>query len=159
MRDPKASWVRALRALTGNEQDDIRFNEVLARWEFMLTSADGVLRSQFWGYFDRPIDPLTGLHPFRELDDAGMVEVLENLKVSFVANPFDGAGTTRKEVQKRMNANHAEGQRRYKQAGEDFVDMTVDVGGRGSRLRGALVTGYGGSIVQRSRRQTEDATP
>ena len=32
MRVPKSSWVRALRTLTGNGSDDIRFNEALGRW-------------------------------------------------------------------------------------------------------------------------------
>jgi len=122
--------------LTANEQDDIRFNEVLGRWEFLLTSGDGVLRSQFWGYFARPIDPLTGLHPFRELDDDGMREALANLQSSFVGNPFDGTGTTRKEVLKRIKNNHDEGQRRYRQCGEDFATMAAE---RGHRLRGAPI--------------------
>ncbi len=160
MRIAKNSWVRALRDLTGNELDNIRFNEVLWRWEFVLMSADGISRSQFWCWFKNPLtgepikpDSLTGLQPFRELDDVTMREALENLTVSFVANTFDGAGTTEKEVLKRMNANHTEGQKRYKAAGEAFVDMTTTVAGRGARLRGAVATGYGGSIAQRSRRK------
>lgn len=124
-------------------------------------SADGIARSQFWCRFKDPVtgerilpEPLTGLQPFRELDDATMIEALDNLTVSFVANTFDGGGTTKKEVQKRIDANHAEGQRRYKAAGEAFVDMTTTVAGRGARLRGAVATGYGGSPAQRSRRKT-----
>ena len=134
-RTPKVSWVRALRALTGNELDDIRFNEALGRWEFLLTSADGVIRSQFWGWFDQPKDPFTGLHPARDLDDDGMRQALTGLECTFVGNAFDGAGTTKKEVQRRIDANHAEGQKRYTQSGEDFADMVND---RAKRLRGAL---------------------
>ena len=159
MREPKHSWVRALRALTGNEGDDIRFNEALGRWEFMLTSADGIIRSQFWCQFKNPLtgeqippDPFTGLAPFRELTDENMIEVLANLESTFVGNPYDGGGTTRKEVWKRIKENRAEGRKRWEQGGKDFADMTVNVGGRGARLRGAVSTGYSGTPGQRTRR-------
>lgn len=138
--------------LTGNEGDDIRFNEGLGRWEFVLMSADGIARSQFWGWFNRPVDPVSGLHPFRELDDDAMVAALRNLETTFVGNPFDGAGTTKKEVLKRMGENRTEGQRRWKQGGQDIADMTLNVAGRGHRLRGALVSGSMGSPGQRSRK-------
>ena len=155
MRQPKPSWVRALRALTGFEQDDIRYNETLSRWEFVLTCGDGVRRSQFWGVYKNPLngmpvkpDPMTGLHPFRELDDDAMRDALKNLESTFVANPFDGAGSTKKEVMKRIEENRAEGQRRYKQGGEDFADMVND---RAKRLRGAtsvrVLTDIGGETV------------
>ncbi len=156
MREPKTRWVLALRALTGNEGDDIRWNEALGRWEFVLISADGIQRSQFWGWYDQPKDPMSGLHPVRELDDDAMIEALRNLEVSFVANPFDGAGTTKKEVLKRIGENRAEGQRRWKQGGIDFADMTLNTAGRGHRLRGALVSGSMGSPAQRSRRRKLD---
>ncbi len=164
MRIAKHSWVRALRALTGNESDNIRFNEVLWRWEFQLTSADGITRSQFWCQFTNPLtgeriepDPFTGLQPFRELDDLTMVEALANLESTFVGNPHDGAGTTREQVQANIDQNRAEGLRRWKQGGKDFADMTVTVGGRGARLRGALATGYNGSPGQRTRRIVPDS--
>ena len=159
MREPKTTWVRALRALTGNEGDGIRFNEALGRWEFMLTSADGVIRSQFWCQFTNPLtgeriepDPHTGLQPFRELDDLTMVEALDNLRSTFVGNPHDGAGTTQKQVKANIDHNRAEGRRRWDQGGKDFADMTVNVGGRGARLRGAVSSGYSGTPGQRTRR-------
>ncbi len=159
MREPKPSWVRALRSLTGNGTDDIRFNEALGRWEFALTSADGVMRSQFWCQFKNPLtgepiepDPFTGLQPFRELDDDGMIEALANLESTFVGNPHDGAGTTYGEVSKRIEWNRDQGRAKWRQGGEDFVSMTTTTAGRGRRLRGALATGYGGSVGQRSRR-------
>lgn len=139
MREPKASWVQALRRLTGCETDDIRWNESVGRWEFILAGADGKPRSQFWGWFDQPVDPLTGLHPARELDDHGMREALRNLEKTFVGNPYDGAGTPKEEIMRRMKYNKAEGKRRYRQAGEDFADMAAE---RGHRLRGAAFTGW-----------------
>lgn len=135
MRTPKPSWVRALRALTGYERDDIRWNEALGRWEFLLTCADGVARSQFWGHFAQPVDPVSGLHPFRELDDAGMQEALRNLTRTFVGNPYDGAGTPRKEIERRQRFNETHRRAKYLEAGHLFADMVAE---RGKRLRGAV---------------------
>ena len=148
MREPKATWVRALRDLTGCEQDGIRWNEALGRWEFLLSGGDGVPRSQFWGWFNRPVDPVSGLHPFRELDDHGMIEALANLERTFVGNAFDGAGSTRKEVLRRMRYNKDQGRKRYQQAGADFVDMAAE---RGHRIRGAAWTGQGGTAAGQAR--------
>jgi hypothetical protein len=134
VREPKASWVRALRSLTGVETDDIRWNVALARWEFVMKGADGIPRSQFWGDFRHPVDPVTGLFPFRDLDDDGMREALANLTKTFVGNPHDGAGTTRAEVMGRHRRNKTEARRRYMAAGEQFADMAVE---RGRWLRGA----------------------
>jgi hypothetical protein len=152
VREPKASWVRALRDLTGHETDDIRWNEALGRWEFVMAGADGVPRSQFWGHFDRPVDRVTGMYPARELDDDGMREALANLAKTFVGNPYDGAGSTRAEVLRRYKWNKAEGKKRYVQAGQDFADMTLTVGGRGHRLRGATASHATGSVASRARR-------
>lgn len=106
-----------------------------------MAGADGVPRSQFWGQFYDPVtrepiepDPVTGLHPFRDLDDAAMREALANLAKTFVGNPYDGAGSTREEVRRRIEANKAESRRRYQAAGEAFADMAAE---RGHRLRGA----------------------
>ncbi len=160
MREPKIKWVKALRLLTGNEGDTVRWNEEVGRWEFVLMSADGVPRSQFWGQFYNPFtgepiepDPATGLVPFRDLDDESMTEALANLEKTFVGNTFDGAGSTKKEVLRRMKWNRAEGVRRWKQGGEDFATMAAE---RGHRIRGALLTGYGGTVDSRARRMIPD---
>lgn len=159
MRSAKTSWIRALRDLTGNEADNIRFNEELWRWEFRLTSADGIMRSQFWCQFKNPLtgelippDPYTGLAPFRELDDVTMVEALANLESTFVGNPHDGVGTTQKEVIRRHKYNQGLDKKRWRDGGQAFADMTCTVGGPGARIRGALATGYSGTPDQRIRR-------
>lgn len=141
-REPTPEWVAALKALCGAEAD-LRFNETAGRWEFILPSADGILRSQFWGRFWRPgkngeriplkPDPETGLHAFRELDDAGMAEALQNLERTFIGNPFDGAGTTRREIERRIAFNEEHRRRKYRAAGEAFADMVHE---RQYRLRG-----------------------
>ena len=149
MRQPKKKWVEALRALTGQESDDIRYNEDVSRWEFVLMSGDGIPRSQFWGRFDLPVDPVSGLHPYRSLDDASMLEALHNLQKTFVGNPYDGAGSTFKEVSKRLKWNKDESRKRYLQSGMDFADMAAE---RGHRLRGATMVGYGGTVAQAASR-------
>ena len=164
MRTPKHSWIRALRALTGNESDDIRFNEALGRWEFLLTSADGIMRSQFWCQFKNPLtgepippDPYTGLAPFRELDDVAMIEALANLESTFVGNGFEGAGTTQKEVIRRHKYNQARDKKRWRDGGQAFADMTCNVGGYGARLRGSLVSHSTGTPAQRANRRRKDS--
>jgi len=141
MREPQPSWIRRLRALTGQEHDTIRWNADVGRWEFVLTEADGVQRSQFWGWFRLPTtgqplapDPETGLYPFRELEGEGINEALANLERTFVGNPFDGAGSNRKEVIRRHRWNQHEKAKHYQRAGEAFADMAAE---RGHRLRGS----------------------
>lgn len=135
MREPKPEWVRALKLACGDDHD-LRWNEGLHRWEFVVPGADGVPRSQFWGRFDQPVDPVTGLHPFRDLDDAGMREAIGNLERTFVGNPFNGAGTTRREVIRRQRFNRDLQTSKYREAGELFADY---VSYHGSRLRGAPI--------------------
>ena len=54
---------------------------------------------------------------------------------TLVGKGFDGEGTTKKEVLKRIEVNRTAGQKLYKSHGEDFADMVND---RAKRLRGAL---------------------
>ena len=142
MRSPKPAWLAQLRRLEGCAEADIRWNTAVARWEIVLPSADGKPRSQFWGWFRDasgrriPPDPATGLHPFRDLDEAAMRELIANLERSYIGNPFDGAGTTRREVLRRYRYNRDLQQRKYREAGEAFADLAAE---RGRRLRGALL--------------------
>lgn len=139
-RTPKPEWLRQLRSLDGCAEADLRWNGTVGRWEFLLPSADGIRRSQFLGRFQdrqgRPLkpDPVTGLYPFRDLDDAVMREVIANLERTFVGNRFDGAGSTRREVQRRQAFNDAHRRSKYRQAGELFADLVSE---HGRQLRGA----------------------
>lgn len=137
----KPEWLARLRQI--DPQAELRFNHLVGRWEFRLTSADGVLRSQFFGQFywtraDGTRVPLTpdvesGLHPFRDLDDAAIEEVCANLESSFIGNRHDGVRSTREEVRRRHRANEALRAQRYRDAGELWVDMYFD---RLNRLKG-----------------------
>lgn len=136
MRTPRPEWIAALRRLEGCSDADIRWNESVGRWEFILAGADGVPRSQFYGRFDQPVDAQSGLYPFRELDDDGMREVLQNLERTYIANRFDGAGTTRREVGRRYRFNRELLQSKYREAGALFADLAAE---RGRRIRGATL--------------------
>lgn len=111
MRDVPARWLAQVRAVSTAEAD-LRFNEQVGRWEFRLLGADGQLHSQFYGWFHDPLtgqrltsDPVTGLLPFRELDDAGMREVCRNLAETALWNRHDGQGTTRRTILARQRYN------------------------------------------------------
>lgn len=143
MREAKPEWIAALRALEGCAEADIRWNMAVGRWEFILPSADGIPRSQFWGMFyhyehgervrSTP-DPVTGLYPFRDLGDAEMREAIQNLTETYIGNPFDGAGTTRREVMRRYRYNKQRLETSWRVRGEMFADMAAE---RGHRLRGS----------------------
>ena len=144
MRQPRPEWVKTIQDLCGAGAD-IRFNEAIHRWEFLIPCGDGVARSQFWGWFNQPIDVTTGLHPFRDLDDDGMRIAIQNLTTSFVGNRHDGAGTPRKEIESRMRFNRDLQESKYKEAGEAFADMAAE---RGHRIRGALLLPVTADITQ-----------
>lgn len=142
MREPRPEWVAALKATCGAESE-LRWNATVGRWEFLLLSADGLLRSQFWGWFFDPQtgvrlepDPVTGLLPFRDLDDDAMREALRNLERSFIGNRHDGAGTTRREMDNRLRFNRDHLRRKYQLAGEAFADMALE---RARRIRGGAL--------------------
>lgn len=116
-RPVPARWLAQLRAVSTADAD-LRFNEELGRWEFRLLGADGVLQSQFYGWFHDPVtgerlqsDPATGLLPFRELDDAGMREVCRNLVETAIWNRHDGQGTARRTILARQQFNAARRER------------------------------------------------
>jgi len=119
----KPEWIAALQALTGHETDTIRWNAHVSRYEFILTEADGVPRSQFWCQFDGERDPVTGMKPYRPLNDAEMQVALANLQRTFVANPFDGNGTVQREVGRRYFFNKRLQEQRYKERGEEYADF------------------------------------
>lgn len=143
MREVKPEWIAQLQALTGRETDTIRWNTLAQRYEFILASADGVPRSQFWCRFDAtrvehrhdPVtgrswtevvpdrDPVSGLLPYRDLNDAEMRVALANLERTFVGNPFDGNGTPAREVGRRYFFNKRLTEQRWKENGERLADF------------------------------------
>lgn len=97
MHNPPADFVARLKALCGADWD-VRYNNEVCRWEFLSTSAGGRRVSQFWGWYTNPLtgekiepDPVTGLVPFRDLDQSAQAEILKNLEESYIGNRADGA--------------------------------------------------------------------
>ena len=151
MREPKPEWVAALRSLTGQEGDTIRWNHAVHRWEFVLAGAGGQPQSQFWGQFHNPLtgerilpDPESGMYPFRELDDAGIQEALHNLTVTFVGNPHDGAGTVQRQALHRMRGNRAIRKGQVRDAADGFAEMVLE---RARRMRGGLQLTVPGTVA------------
>jgi len=122
----KPEWIAALQALTGHETDMIRWNGLVCRYEFVMAGADGIPRSQFWADFSKPKDPETGLQPYRALTDDTMREALANLERTFVGNPFDGTGSTRREVGRRYFYNKRLQESRWKARGQEYADYIWD---------------------------------
>lgn len=154
MREAKPEWIVALRALTGQERDTIRFNETVGRWEFQMVGASGEIQSQFWGVYHDPVtgqrvrpDEATGMYAFRELDDAGMREALANLERTFVGNRVDGAGTVRKHLLKGMRYNRQVLRKHRSDRADLFVDMVAD---RGQRMRGAVQIVMPGTLAAKA---------
>ncbi|HKR56930.1 MAG TPA: hypothetical protein VJS20_11575 [Gemmatimonadales bacterium] len=140
MPEPKPEWLAALKAV--DDKADLRFNYAVNRWEFILTCADGTPRSQFWcqygatrreSYVDtRGVkhwqtvpdrDPVTGMLPYRELTDLSFREAMKNLERSFVGNPFDGAGTVRRQVMQAHRFNQQHKQAIFRKGGELLSDF------------------------------------
>lgn len=121
MPEVKAEWVQALRAI--DDKAFLRWNDSVGRYEFGLSHADGIVRSQFWCDFSGPRNPVTGLQPFRDLNDDTMREALDNLQKTFVGNPYDGAGTVQKDVKRRYWENEDIKAKRWKDRGTEYAEF------------------------------------
>lgn len=119
----KPEWIAALREL--DDKADIRWNGMVNRFEFLLSHADGVLRSQFWCDFSKPRDPVTGLQPYRELTDETMREALANLAKTFIGNRY-GHGTPYRTAGRAYFENKRLQEERWRKRGEDFADYLWD---------------------------------
>lgn len=143
MRTPKPEWLAALRSACGDEVR-LSWNDTAKRWQFDVLCVDGQYRPQFYQWTH---DPLTGakldpgpqgLLPMRELDDAGMREVLRNLEVTYLGNPHDGAQTPERLVAQRERYNKDLWRSKHRQAAQAWVDLMDE---RKRRLRGGLLIG------------------
>ena len=133
MREPPADFVARLKLQCGSDWD-VRFNEHVGRWEFQSNSASGMRVSQFWGWYYNPLtgakiepDGVTGLIPFRDLDMAAQVEILDNLEKSFIGNREDGAKDWETYSGDRIRYNKRLTERKRKQRAEDWADVISEV--------------------------------
>jgi hypothetical protein len=107
---------------------DVRYNDVVGRWEFSFMSAANLPVSQFFGLEKNPLtgapiepDPVSGLLPFRDLDDTACHEIVKNCERTFLGNRVDGAGTWKKQIAERSEYNRGLRQESARKRGEDFA--------------------------------------
>jgi hypothetical protein len=105
----------------------VRFNEELARWEFLFKSVAGLETSQFYGW-DR--NPLTGaviepdefgLLPFRDLDDTACHEILRSCDTTYLGNREDGVRDWKEKSEMARRYNAALRRKSAHQRGQDFA--------------------------------------
>lgn len=130
MRTPPVGFVERLQRSFPGEDWVVRWNEVVSRWEFIGRSAAGRPVSQFWGWFYDPAtgtpldpDPITGLHPFRDLDPVAQDEAIRNLQRSFIGQTGDGAQDWELYMQARRDHNTALRKQRTKARAQLFADL------------------------------------
>lgn len=106
---------------------ELRFNEQLERWEFVFLSAANKPVSQFYGRQVNPFtgeriapDPVTGLLPFRDLDDTACGEILKSLDETFIGRR-EGPGTWRRQAAEANAFNRAAHERQVAQRADDFA--------------------------------------
>src|SRR5690348_13648115 len=107
-REPPAHFVRRLRAAFPDFVD-LRFNDVVSRWEFIFLSAAGRPVSQFYGWYRNPLtgkpiqpDPYSNLQPFRDLDPAAQDEIFASCQQTFIGKEKDATGDGLHDHKKRI---------------------------------------------------------
>ena len=113
----------------------VRYNEeVGGRWEFQFRSVVGLPVSQFFGWETNPLtgapiaaDPVSGLPPFRDLDDAACHAILANCEQTYLGNRDDGAGTWKKKADAANRANIGIRKASVTQRGEDYAYLLKQV--------------------------------
>lgn len=113
---------------------EARFNEAVGRFEVVTLSAANMPVSQFFGWFRNPItgekiepDYVTGLVPYRDLNDDAQNEVFANLEKSFIGNAHDGAGTNANDIARRRAHNEALRRTRLRQRAETIANVIKEV--------------------------------
>lgn len=113
---------------------EVRFNEQVGRWEFVLLSAANRPVSQFLGWDRNPLtgekiepDPVTGLLPFRDLDPTAQNEIIDNMRRTFLGNRHDGDGTWQRKADNANRYNRELRLQNAKRRAEDFAYMLQQV--------------------------------
>lgn len=137
VRQPPAAFLIRLRQFP--DFVDLRYNEAVGRWEFVFLSAAGREVSQFWGWARNPLtgapiepDPYTGLHPFRDLDQAAQDEIIKNCQQTFIGTELDRVtGNARRDRLEHMKGRVAYNEQliknKAKKAGDDYADMVAEM--------------------------------
>jgi hypothetical protein len=136
-REPPASFVRRLRAAFPDFVD-LRYNEAVARWEFVFLSAAGREVSQFYGWTRNPLtgepikpDSYTNLHPFRDLDPTAQDEIFAACQQTFIGKEKDATGDGLHDYAKRIsrltNENYALFAARKREAAQNIADTVAEM--------------------------------
>lgn len=90
----------------------VRWNEHVSRWEFQFLSQFNTVTSQFLGWSHNPLtgeaiapDPVTGLAPFRDLDEQAQAFVIKSCEKTFIGNRHDGASSWAETIKKGAEHN------------------------------------------------------
>lgn len=106
----------------------IEWDVQFSRWRFFFTSAAG--REASWLYmWDRdprtggpaPIDPVTGLRPFRELDAQAQAEIIYHGERTSLTNPLTGAGTWAEATKRQLDERAADHKKLRREHGENYA--------------------------------------
>ncbi len=111
-----------------------RYNDVIGRYEIVTRSTVGREVSQFLGWWTNPLtgariepDPVTGLVPFRELDEDAQEEVFRSMQVTGIDNRHDGPGSHAKKMAQARAYNAALEKTRRRARAETIADLFKEV--------------------------------
>lgn len=110
-----------------------RWDDVAKRYAIDSLSAAGQKVSQYWGWFrdanGQPLapHPVTGLHAYRDLDEAAQEEIVRNLHRSYIGETGDGAIDWARDEAKRRAHNQGIIQQSRKAKAAAFADMIASM--------------------------------
>lgn len=136
-REPPAHFVRRLRAAFPDFVD-LRFNDVVGRWEFVFLSAAGRESSQFFGWTKNPLtgeqikpDSYTNLYPFRDLDPTAQEEIFASCQQTFIGREKDATGDGLHDHTKRIlrltDENYELFRKRKREAAQNWADAVTEM--------------------------------
>jgi hypothetical protein len=113
---------------------ELRWNELVSRWEFIFTSASGLPVSQFYGWYRNPltgenldVDVESFMPPFRDLTLDAIQEIIAYGEKSYLGNREDGARDHRDAFQKIMRENRDKRQASWVARGNAYADLIKEV--------------------------------
>lgn len=113
---------------------ELRWNELVSRWEFIFTSAAGTPVSQFYGWYRNPltgenidVDVDSMMPPFRDLTLDAIQEIIAYGEKSYLGNREDGARDWRDNFQQTMRANRDKRHKAWAARGQAYSDLIKEV--------------------------------
>jgi hypothetical protein len=120
----------------------VEWNQLLSRWSFCFLSAANKPVHQFLGVTKNPLtgqaiepDPVTGLLPFKDLTIDSMQEVLKSCEQTYIGNRYDGTGSQKGELTKKIKYNKKVHQAQVKDRANTYADMISEIGTYYTRVK------------------------